>query len=179
MDRTDTHIVCSRNRFSCCCYLVHIGLHYCSSAGLIYFLYCLYSGRLISFRRLKCPIHSTDFKIRCVLACVVESQYICFIRRMSSIEVRQWLTENEDVFTEIPPSLYETNVDKCVPGRTTVHFFICVLCGLCLVVYLLLMPLHCSKHNQRDCTETVWRVVSWILLLTNLIRKKSGMVRNT
>jgi len=70
-----------------------------------------------------------------------------------------------------PPQPYETNVDRCVPGRTTVHFFICVLCGLCLVVYLLLMQLHCSKHNQRECRETVWCVESWILLLTKLIRK--------
>ena len=113
-----------------------------------------------------------------MLTRMVESQYICFIRRMSSIEVRRWLTENEDVFTEIPPSLYETNVDRCVPGRTTVHFFICVLCGLCVVCYLLLMQLHCSKHNQRECTETVWCVESWIFILTKLIRKIYGMVRN-
>lgn len=95
--------MCSRNRFIRCCYLVHIGLRYCSSARLIYFLYCLYSGRLVSFRQFKCPIHSTNFKIRGMLACVVENQYICFFRRMSSIEVRPWLTENEDVFTENPP----------------------------------------------------------------------------
>ena len=170
--------MCSRNRFSCCCYLVHIGLRYCNSARLIYFLYCLSSGRLVSFRRLKCPIHSTNFKIRGMLACVVESQYICFIRQISSIEVIQWLTENEDVFTEIPPALYETNVGRCVPGRTTVHFFICVLCGLYVVGYLLLMQLHCSKHNQRECTETVWCVESWIFFIDKLIRKNCGMVRN-
>ena len=54
---------------------------------------------------------------------MVESQDICFLRRMSAIEVRQWPTKTEDVFTEILPYLYETNVDRCVSGRTAVHIF--------------------------------------------------------
>lgn len=70
------------------------------------------------------------------------------------------------------PSLHETNVDRCVPGRTTVHFFICVLCGLCVLVYLLLMELHCSKYNQRECTETVWCVESWIFFIDKANKEK-------